>query len=322
VRIFVSYRRDDASPWAGRLHDSLVTRFGVRNVFQDVVDIFPGEDFTSAIDRALADSDAALVVIGPQWLTATGGGGIRRLDEPFDLVRSEVEAALGRDLRVIPVLVGGASMPTEAELPAGLEPLARRQGVALRDVTWQQDVAALARTLTDEPTTHRRVLTVVTAIALLAVVAAIVGSRLLHGTGHSANGDRFPTCPTATSKWTSLPLPATDPAHLVGKSGAWAITPTAAVETSEPDGFRVILTVRATNESTDTHYQVRAFYELVVNGVQFQPTCFGVVAGNDPLGPNSTDVVLVGFEPTADPTIGPLALDLDVDGGRARLELR
>ena len=78
MRIFLSYRREDSSAWAGRLNDGLGAQFGARNIFQDVVAIGPGEDFTAAIDRALGDADVTLVVIGPSWLTAAGPDGVRR----------------------------------------------------------------------------------------------------------------------------------------------------------------------------------------------------------------------------------------------------
>jgi hypothetical protein len=70
MRVFLSYRRGDAGGYAGRLTDALFQRLGPKSVFQDVTAISPGQDYTVAIDRALDDSDAALVVIGPGWLTA------------------------------------------------------------------------------------------------------------------------------------------------------------------------------------------------------------------------------------------------------------
>jgi TIR domain len=120
VRVFLSYRRGDAGGHAGRLADALVQRLGPRSVFQDVTAISPGQDYTVAIDRALADSDAALVVIGPGWLTAVTPQGTRRLLEADDYVRLELARALDRDIRVIPILVGGARLPEAAELPGDL----------------------------------------------------------------------------------------------------------------------------------------------------------------------------------------------------------
>jgi hypothetical protein len=298
---------------------------GARNIFQDVVAILPGEDFTDAVDRALTNSDAALVVIGPRWLTVTGPDGVRRLEQPLDNVRAEVEAALGRDLRVIPVLVGGATMPNGTDLPAGLEPLVHRQGVALRDTTWQQDVDGLVGALKGEPAGGRRrshVIAAAVPLVLIAAIAVIVGARALGNSKTPAGGSKFPTCPTPASEWTSLPLTASAPTEVAGNSGAWSIDPTAAHQIAESGRWRLVLTVRASNVGSGSHYQDRSFYELAVAGVEFPPTCFGVVEGNDLLAGNSTNVSLVGFELPADPSIGRLALDLNVDGGRARVELR
>ena len=94
VRVFLSYRRGDVGGYAGRLTDALFQRLGPRSVFQDVTAISPGQDYTVAIDRALDDSDAALVVIGPGWLTASAPHGSRRLLEADDYVRLELARAL------------------------------------------------------------------------------------------------------------------------------------------------------------------------------------------------------------------------------------
>jgi hypothetical protein len=86
-----------------------------------VTAIAPGQDFTAAIDRALDDSDAVLAVIGPGWLTAATPQGAPRLFEAGDYVRLELARALNRNLRVVPVLVGGASLPAVADLPDELQ---------------------------------------------------------------------------------------------------------------------------------------------------------------------------------------------------------
>jgi hypothetical protein len=99
MRIFVSYRREDASAWAGRLRDALSAHFGEDNIFQDVVAVQPGQDFTDAVDAALSRSDAALAVIGPQWLTAAGIDGESRLAARNDYVRSELVTALAHTRR-------------------------------------------------------------------------------------------------------------------------------------------------------------------------------------------------------------------------------
>ena len=186
MKIFISYRRDDTAGRAGRLFDLLATRFGARNVFQDVTAIEPGTDFTQRVDEAIAQCDATLVVIGSDWLSMSGPDGTRRLDEPDDYVRREVGAALAAGVRVVPVLVDRAELPTPEDLPEALRPLAQRQAVALRDATWHQDVDALVRRLEGEElidTPRRRGLgrrwpLVAGAAGLLAVVV-LVGWTLL-----------------------------------------------------------------------------------------------------------------------------------------------
>lgn len=145
--IFISYRRDDAAGHAGRLFDGLKERFGAERVFMDVSDLRPGEDFVAALDRALAEADVVLAVIGPRWLDAADASGRRRLDDPDDFVRRELTAALASDGHVIPVLVHGARMPAAESLPAPLRALARRQAIALTDTRWESDVRDLVACL-------------------------------------------------------------------------------------------------------------------------------------------------------------------------------
>lgn len=140
--VFISYRRDDQAGFAGRLADALVAAIGTENVFRDIEDIRPGEDFVVAIERQLAAIDVMLVVIGPAWLTVSRDG-VRRLDEPDDFVRREIEAGLKSGKTVLPVLVGGAAMPAEKDLPPAMAALARRQSFILSDIGWALDVARL-----------------------------------------------------------------------------------------------------------------------------------------------------------------------------------
>lgn len=141
---FLSYRRSDTAGHVGRLHDHLAARFGAERVFIDMGDITAGEDFTRALEREVARADVVLVVIGNGWLAASEGGR-RRLDDPGDHHRREIEAAIAQGKRIVPVLVEGARMPRDTELPEPLRALARCQAVELRDARWTDDVAALAR---------------------------------------------------------------------------------------------------------------------------------------------------------------------------------
>ena len=147
--VFISYRRDDSAGWAGRLATDLEGRFGADTVFQDIEAIGAGEDFVQAIDSALGSCSAALVLIGPEWAAIKGKHGARRLDDPADTVRLEVTQALQREaVLVIPVLLGGASMPEAGDLPRELEPLARRNALELSDTRWNYDLERLIETLT------------------------------------------------------------------------------------------------------------------------------------------------------------------------------
>jgi formylglycine-generating enzyme required for sulfatase activity len=146
ARIFLSYRRDDTGPYAGRLYDRLQQHFGRDDLFMDIDTITLGLDFVEAIQDAVGSCQVLLAVIGRQWLTSTDPEGNRRLDNPEDFVRLEITTALRRDIRVIPVLVGGASMPRATELPEELRPLARRQALAVGD-RFHPDVDRLMQAL-------------------------------------------------------------------------------------------------------------------------------------------------------------------------------
>jgi TIR domain len=147
LRITISYRRHDSSGHAGRLYDDLAEKFGSEYVFMDIDAIEPGIDFGEAIDRALASADAFICLIGTDWLASTDAKGRRRLDNPEDFVRLEIEAALRREIRVIPVLVRGAEMPQSDELPESIRGLARRNAIEIRDSSWHYDVGRLISTL-------------------------------------------------------------------------------------------------------------------------------------------------------------------------------
>jgi len=152
--IFISYRREDSSGWAGRLSALLKDSFGADQLFMDIDTIEAGVDFVEVIGNAVGSCKVLLAVIGPQWLTVTDAGGRRRLDNPQDFIRLEVAAALKRNIRVIPVLVGGAGMPSAENLPQELEMLARRQAHELSDKRWDFDSEELVRVL--EKTLGRR----------------------------------------------------------------------------------------------------------------------------------------------------------------------
>lgn len=150
ARIFICYRREDSSGHAGRLYDRLRAHFD-DDVFMDIDAIGPGVDYAALIDETLETVEIVIVMIGRQWLGIHDEEGVRRLDDPLDLVRQEVQEALTQDVLVIPVLVQGATLPPPDDLPPELAALSRRNAFELSDGRWNYDaerlVGALEQTL-------------------------------------------------------------------------------------------------------------------------------------------------------------------------------
>jgi hypothetical protein len=144
--IFISYRRKDSAGWAGPIAQSLRDSFGDDQVFIDIEAIDAGSDFTAIIESKLDSANVALVLIGPNWLTASDKGQ-RRLDDPKDLTRLEVATALNRDIPVVPVLLGGGSMPTAEELPEDIRNLTLRNAFDITDMRRTYDQERLIKLL-------------------------------------------------------------------------------------------------------------------------------------------------------------------------------
>jgi hypothetical protein len=122
-KIFVSYRRDDSADVSGRIFDRLIAHFGRPSVFIDVDNIPPGVDFRAHIADAIGQSTVLLAIIGPKWCDSVNADGERRLDDPGDFVRIEIESALERNVHVIPLLVRDARVPSALQLPESLRKL-------------------------------------------------------------------------------------------------------------------------------------------------------------------------------------------------------
>jgi nudix-type nucleoside diphosphatase (YffH/AdpP family) len=123
-KIAISYRRTD-SDVTGRIFDRLVQRYGRNSIFRDIDDIPFGIDFRKVVNDALQGTDALIAIVGPNWRGARTFGAAR-INEANDPVRIEVEAAIQRDIPLIPVLIGGAVMPKPTELPNTLRDFAFR----------------------------------------------------------------------------------------------------------------------------------------------------------------------------------------------------
>lgn len=147
--IFISYRRADSKASTGRIYDRLVAAFGKKAVFKDVDNIPPGQDFRKVLHAATAKCQVMLIVIGPGWVSATDERGNRRLTDPNDFARIEVETGLERDhLTVIPLLVDDAPMPNADEMPEALRELAYKNAFIIHDdPLFHHDMDTLIQTL-------------------------------------------------------------------------------------------------------------------------------------------------------------------------------
>jgi len=147
--VFICYRREDSGGFAGRIYDRLTSSLGRENVFFDVDSIAPGLDFVDTLSERVGRCDALVAVIGKTWLSSADADKKRRLDDPNDFVRIEIEAALNRGVRVIPVLVDGAILPKREDLPASIDKLTRRQGIEISHARFDSDVENLIRALSE-----------------------------------------------------------------------------------------------------------------------------------------------------------------------------
>jgi HEAT repeat protein len=147
--IFVCYRRIDSADAVDRIYEVLEKGLSRRGLFRDIDSMPYGIDFPSYIAQTLETCNVVLVVIGPAWLDARSENGSRRLDDPRDHVRLEIATALRvKGLRVIPVLVRNASMPTAEQLPDSIQELAGRSGLSVRPgVDFSNDMSRLVKHL-------------------------------------------------------------------------------------------------------------------------------------------------------------------------------
>lgn len=230
--IFISYRREDSSGYAGRLYDRLAARFGREHVFMDVEGIDPGTDFIDAIDSAVASCTVLLVLIGPKWLGEDIGNDKRRIDDPHDFVRLETAAALRRKIRVLPVLVNDADMPGEDALPPDLKALARRQAIEINHKQWDASTGEVLKALdrifgTDKPSWRLPAIIAASGIALAIGGTLLWMNRPADDTMHSppptltaapatpATGtttkEPTPVTPSPTTAGAEKPLPSNTP---------------------------------------------------------------------------------------------------------------
>lgn len=141
-QIFISYRRATDAWAVDKLRDELVAAFGAGNVFFDRETIPAGEDWDQRIDESIRDSAAVVVVFSKEWYGrmnvppgappdappgAVDAQPRRRIDDPRDKLRLEVEMALKHQRPIFPVIVDDSPEPRPEELPDSLRPVVKRQ---------------------------------------------------------------------------------------------------------------------------------------------------------------------------------------------------
>lgn len=143
---FISYRRSQNTWQARDIRKELTRRYGESSVFMDASSIDYGESFPDRIASAIRGSSVILGLIGPHWLEPTAGS--RRIDDPNDWVRREIEAALQRqEALVIPVLLDGASAPAATDLPESISALATLHAVVIIGEDLATDIDNLLKSI-------------------------------------------------------------------------------------------------------------------------------------------------------------------------------
>lgn len=149
ANVFINYRREETAGMAGRIYDRLVDEFSAEKVFMDVDAMKPGIDFAQQLEDQVSRCSIVLAVIGPRWCDARNENGERRLENDQDWVRTELAAALKRNIPVVPVLVDGAIMPHPSQLPEELKPLTRRHAIEIRNTKFRADADAVVKAIVD-----------------------------------------------------------------------------------------------------------------------------------------------------------------------------
>ena len=205
-KVFISYRREDSAASTGRLSECLGAHFGAGNIFRDLDDIIPGEQFAAVIDSHIVRCDALVAVIGRQWVVATTPTGRRRLDEAGDFVKLEIATALRLGKLVIPAMIDGAKVPAHSELPPDIAPLVQRNAAEISESRFAFDVQRLIDSI--EALCCRGALSRAgrlwrrarAALRRHAVAAAVSGGLVLAGAGWVVNELTSPDIPVTSEQ--------------------------------------------------------------------------------------------------------------------------
>lgn len=242
ARIFISYRRQDSPSMTGRIYDKLESVFGSDKVFRDIDDIGAGQDFRAKIAQEVEKSDILLVIIGPKWESITDSQGNRRLADPNDFVRLEVEEGLKNSKKiVIPVLVENTFMPKPESLPKSMRELCYRNAINVRqDPDFHPDMQKLVNairkiTKTGTPVYKKTPLMIGAGLLGVGLIAIFAASMLIHGPAQN------PETPGPLVPDTTIPPTGTD-----------SPTPTTALTFTDIPPITISETSTAASTATDT----------------------------------------------------------------------
>jgi hypothetical protein len=147
-KIFISYRRNDSRNQARMIYEAFLRRMPRENVFMDIDTIPLGVNFVKVLEGWVEQCEVLLVLMGADWANSTDPKtGKRRLDNPKDFVRVEIRGALTRDIPVVPVILDGAEIPDEAQLPDDIRGLLSRNAEFVEYRTFDGDVQRLLKKL-------------------------------------------------------------------------------------------------------------------------------------------------------------------------------
>lgn len=227
-RIFISYRRDDSRTITGRIYDRLVHVFGREYVFKDIDSIPPGKDFRGVVKEALVGCDILLVIIGSHWVNIPDKSGKRRLDNPEDYVRIEVETGLQRDSTlVIPTLIQNTSMPDADELPLTLRELVYKNAVQVRDnPDFHRDVDTLIEAIKEAnqwPRWSRKWIIGMAIVLVMIVFSVSILSTIFRQSNTVADLNLEP--PTTTATYTATSTPSQTPTPTASLTYTFTVSP-------------------------------------------------------------------------------------------------
>ena len=122
--LIILYRQEDSIVMTDRLYIELAEEFGEEALIKEGDITTLGEEDLAPLTEDMMPDDALFVIIGKKWLTLTDEEGNRRIDDPQDKIHRTIARALELEMRIVPILVYGASMPKAAYLPEPLRPFA------------------------------------------------------------------------------------------------------------------------------------------------------------------------------------------------------